>query len=795
LKINNYTIEKTLSETKMVVTYLVRDEAGNPFIIRGLKSHSRSENTINSWFQIYEEYQLQVTNFNYLPKLIAVNSDQDGAYALFPYEKGVFLTKLNQLTLNQIEQLLEAVRHLHKKGIIHGNIHEDNIWLREKESLLLFGAGEEKVVSQTANYSKQSDLKQILSLLKRCTPYDWDKLDGQPALSLEDIHNHLKTVMVKPGLVEREVVKESKFYSVPERDSGFNENVPEPVKKTIKKKNSVRGWIIGFAAVFVLLFVGIGGYYLGNSNGEVHVNSLENPKVETLSDKVEETQDTEPPSISAQQVSMLYPGWQDIKQETIKIKNSYYTVLALGQKKAEDTGKSKIVVIDYLSSTNEWEKIWESEEFDSDPYLEVTSFIGDFLVLTPEEQEKALLVFNIMNSGNSGNYEVFAVEIDQEGHGEMSWQGNGFNIKETSSHITVYDLGETSLSMDNNEVTVATIPRSEVAPANALKLGFTLDKQSGYIVPTGERVIQAKLGDLISFLPGNSETKDKFDKGEISIHANLNSTIVPTDHASLYHRGNAFELTEEGTYQFLLYDYNANNVVDDLVTFVVKVGDIKLNSDSKLEAEFEKIDRNTLQSTLVNSLGQPDFTDGVPNVLYEWRADTVNLQVIFDDDNKVYWKTLEHQNGTRIDVDLNQVGKYDFTIDNTDEVIKLVKVAMDTGKLGPFSVDLIDKDFSNVRNQFGEPDEIYNPCTGDCGSPTVAYYGDYQVDLGNDTVWDIWIGTELTVSEFIQIFGEPDRIMNEMYDEMFFEKGNYPIVINYDANDGEKIYSISVTNR
>ncbi len=276
---------------------------------------------------------------------------------------------------------------------------------------------------------------------------------------------------------------------------------------------------------------------------------------------------------TSEEFSNGYPDWQLIKQETIQFYDSSYTLLGIGKKTPDGYGKMKIVVVSNTGQTDQWQEIWSSKEYDADAPIDVPNYIDRFLLLNPANQQKALLVFERIQSGSSGMKDIHAIEMNKAGQGKVVWKGSGYDLEKKGGHIIVHDLGETHLLLENNKVKVKQIPRSEVGPADAVAGGFLIDKR-GMILPEKNQDIYVAVGQSLTFIPKNKETKKQFDKGHIHIYTNLwNDGLhkVTTSNANLIRYGNPFEFKKEGTYQFILEYINGQYVGQTPVTFTVRV--------------------------------------------------------------------------------------------------------------------------------------------------------------------------------------------------------------------------------
>ncbi|MEH7415770.1 hypothetical protein V7266_10860 [Neobacillus drentensis] len=614
MKIGDYKVEKLLSTNDDLSFLIVRDSGQKTFMLRKLNRPASDD----AWFECYEDYQLNITNFKYLPKPLVVSTHENKVYTTFPYEDGTILSEGKQLSQEQMEQLIEAVSHLHKKGFIHGSIDENHIWIRETGDVQLFGAGEKKVLTPSAPVPKQADYDSIFSIIKRLTTIEVK--DGLIPTSLEQLLDLLQTVQIKPSLVEKETIDNRA--AVPEVFVDSRAQVPE--EKIPRKRR--KWWMIG-GGIALLLFAVITVSYFSNDSSiqttkaeksptTQMTNAEKSPTAQTTNAekspaKAVEREETKPPKIDLTQFAALFPNWQFIKQETVKINRTYYTILGIGLKGTDgEMGKAKVVVLDYNAEADKWSKKWESQEYEVDSSAEMESYL-DMLLLNPQDQKKALLVFGTYQY--RAGYDVYALEVDEEGNGKIAWEDNGYTLKKKDDSILVSQLGETYLTLSNNQLNVKEVGRSDAGPANAVKAHFILNK-NGLVVPTGDRNINLKVGEVLSFIPDNDETKRQFDKGEISLYTNMgNSGSVNTSNAEMISGGNSVEFTEMGTFEFLLdyYDEESGSYLDNPpATFVVQVGDGNADSQQNTSEISTPFKIGAGLSELINYYGQPEYDEG-----------------------------------------------------------------------------------------------------------------------------------------------------------------------------------------
>jgi len=352
-------------------------------------------------------------------------------------------------------------------------------------------------------------------------------------------------------------------------DSKSNINDGRTRKKT-KRRSS---WFVGLFAALISL-----GVLAGCSSSE---------KSETEVDSIDVQEQTEekPPTITQEEVSTLFPGYELVTQQHAHMNGFYYTILAIGKHASEFDASVKIAVVDYDADSEDmkWRSLWETEEYMADPMFEVEHFLGDLLVLEQPEASIALVGFNVLHGGSMAIYETTVLEVNEQGVGKVGWEGNGSRIEKKGDSLIAYDRGETHFSIDKDKMVAKDIGRSSLAPDDAYKASFAL--KDGLVVPTESKDIYLELGDILSFVPADQEARKNFDDGGIMIYTNLWNE-GPTDlaNANMLYGGNAIEIDREGTIEFVLDYYTEENPTSfdtPPITFVVHVGEEKQASESK----------------------------------------------------------------------------------------------------------------------------------------------------------------------------------------------------------------------
>ncbi|PTL37802.1 WG repeat-containing protein [Alkalicoccus saliphilus] len=287
------TVTKKIHSSRTVDFSIVADDK-NTYFKRTLLNEEKVSS--DDWFENYEKYHLNVSNFKYLPVVTTISTDEEGdPFTLFPYKNGTLLSNKNKMSFNHIEQLLEAVRHLHKKQIAHGHPHENDVWLTEDGGLLLFGAGE---MIKDKDAGIKADLQPLISLITNFSNHTFEQpINSNNIHSIEDLQEAIHTTQSEesPGLTEK-----------PEDSPEEVEEHDETGKRSNKKKSGFltrSRLFLGTVSAAVLLLVAAGFSLLFNGD-ETPLESAStiNNEVDSVEDSVPE----EPLYVDDQDYDYMY---------------------------------------------------------------------------------------------------------------------------------------------------------------------------------------------------------------------------------------------------------------------------------------------------------------------------------------------------------------------------------------------------------------------------------------------------------------------------------------------------------
>lgn len=232
--INGYEITKRFFTKKSISFFeAVHTESNQPYIFRLLDGEELGESAIEAWYDLYDSYQLTVTNFQHLPQVHKIDSKGNKVYTIFTHHAGKPLEDAGKLKREQAEQLLEAVWHLHKKNMIHGAIVPENIHITPEEKVILYGAGEWKGKRSKVIPKAADDVAQLAEIFRK---YGIVQSTAQP-VTIEQLQEMVRMEVI-PGLVEKENPKPESVAKPPaaveKEDHSHSESKQEVVQPKVQ---------------------------------------------------------------------------------------------------------------------------------------------------------------------------------------------------------------------------------------------------------------------------------------------------------------------------------------------------------------------------------------------------------------------------------------------------------------------------------------------------------------------------------------------------------------------------------
>jgi serine/threonine protein kinase len=186
---------------------VLQTETGRTFILRLVDfSNKTTDFKKAQWNQLQEEYQTEISDYSHLPRIEQVAKVDEGhLYSLMECEEGATLGEKGPLASDQINQLLAAVRHLHDHKIIHGSISPENIWLTNEGRVILYGAGEAKILEGKPRLGAVSDVRQLIAVIQSFSTISemiLEKLELEEPMTVEELEQILTSPERKTAISE-----------------------------------------------------------------------------------------------------------------------------------------------------------------------------------------------------------------------------------------------------------------------------------------------------------------------------------------------------------------------------------------------------------------------------------------------------------------------------------------------------------------------------------------------------------------------------------------------------------------
>ncbi|MEH7156075.1 serine/threonine-protein kinase [Neobacillus drentensis] len=237
---------------------VVETETARTFILRLVDfSNKATDFKKAQWNQLQEGYRTGISDYSHLPRIEQVAQVDEGhLYSLLECEEGVTLVEKGQLDSDQINQLVAAVRHLHDKRIVHGALSPENIWISTQGRVILYGAGEAKVLEGKGRLGNVSDVRQLISIIQRYSTVSErviENLNLEEPMTIEELEQILTRPERKMGISD-----DNKLAAFFERKS-LNQKAEAAERERKKaKKGKRRGTsmlILGGAVLVVMMIL------------------------------------------------------------------------------------------------------------------------------------------------------------------------------------------------------------------------------------------------------------------------------------------------------------------------------------------------------------------------------------------------------------------------------------------------------------------------------------------------------------------------------------------------------------
>lgn len=276
MDIAGYEVTRRLfsNESGLNVFKVVEAETGETFILRLADFSDKSTDfKKEQWNRLQEEYQNVITDFTQLPRISKISKvDKDRLFTLYECEEGATLKEKGQLATSEIAQLLAAVRHLHDKGMIHGSISDENVWMTTNGGVILYGAGEAKVLVGQARLGAVSDIRQLVKLIRTNADLSegvLERLDLENPMNVDELAIILSDTIVRTvvsednklaGFFERKSINMNQKKVTASLHQSEKQMIFQDKQVLMGRASGKRNLILGVIVVVLLLF--LVGYFL-----------------------------------------------------------------------------------------------------------------------------------------------------------------------------------------------------------------------------------------------------------------------------------------------------------------------------------------------------------------------------------------------------------------------------------------------------------------------------------------------------------------------------------------------------
>ncbi|MEH7747365.1 hypothetical protein V7659_20355 [Neobacillus drentensis] len=209
MDIGGFDIKRKLfsNDFGLSVFEVIEIETGRTFILRLVDFSNKSTDFKKAqWNQLQNEYRTTISDYSHLSCIEQVAKvDEDYLYSLFDGEEGGTLSEKGPLEPDQIQQLIAALRHLHDHQMIHGSISPENIWITTQERVILYGAGEAKVLEGKPRLGAVLDIRQLIAVIQSFSTLSesiLEQLNLEGPMTAEELEQILFRAERKAGISE-----------------------------------------------------------------------------------------------------------------------------------------------------------------------------------------------------------------------------------------------------------------------------------------------------------------------------------------------------------------------------------------------------------------------------------------------------------------------------------------------------------------------------------------------------------------------------------------------------------------
>ena len=261
MDIGGFDIKRKLftNECGLSVFEVVETKTKRTFILRLADFSNKSMDFKKAqWQQLQEEYQQVITDFSHLPRIEQRSQvEPDRLYTLLTCEEGAALVEKGPLGSDEMKQLLAAVSHLHENKIIHGSISPENIWITAQGRVILYGAGEAKVLEGKPRLGTVSDVRSLIKIIRSYTTLSeliMEKLELEDPMTVAELE-----LILASGEKNKGISDDNKLATFFERKSMNQkaEATERARKKTVQGRGLNSRMVILGGVVLAVLIVGV----------------------------------------------------------------------------------------------------------------------------------------------------------------------------------------------------------------------------------------------------------------------------------------------------------------------------------------------------------------------------------------------------------------------------------------------------------------------------------------------------------------------------------------------------------
>ena len=247
--------------------------------------------------------------------------------------------------------------------------------------------------------------------------------------------------------------------------------------------------------------------------------------------------------------------WKSVKKKIISFTNGKKYQVDMMLKTMMDIEEYKFykLRVKELKNGKEARVIWESNA------EEGQHFEGLYMI----SSEKSAAISGVFNLGGAhclNNYFVLMLSSDGKIYPINNLHQYGF-VEQKSQELIVNDLNQKIVfSKSESDIIKTLYTRDQMGPSNAIPIYFSL---SGEKIVVKNPHMQCRVGQSISFIPSNENTRKRFNSGEINISTDSEydeqwdfensdwSDYSPSPYDSI-ESGNSYTFEKAGTFHFLL---------------------------------------------------------------------------------------------------------------------------------------------------------------------------------------------------------------------------------------------------